>query len=105
MERRRGARQSLSRGVENDEGVLAARARIELGRLAEAEGDAEGAVAEFLKVAVLYAHDEECAEALVRAGDVLARTGKEDRAKDCWSEAARDYPETAWAEEATSRLK
>ncbi|MEL6714080.1 MAG: tetratricopeptide repeat protein, partial [Planctomycetota bacterium] len=101
----RGARQSLARVVDNDEGVLAARARIELARVSEAENDAEGAVAEYLKVAVLYGHAEECAEALVRAGDVLARTGKEERARSVWAEARKDYPKTPWGAKAAQRLE
>ncbi|MEM9380173.1 MAG: tetratricopeptide repeat protein [Planctomycetota bacterium] len=102
---RRASRQSLGRVVEADEGILAAQARIELGRLHEAEKDDESAVAEYLKVAVLYGHAEECAEALVRAGDVLARTGKKDQAAERYREAVDDYPKTAWAAEATKRLK
>ncbi|MEM9802779.1 MAG: tetratricopeptide repeat protein [Planctomycetota bacterium] len=87
-----------------DQGLLAARARIELGRLSEAKGDDEGALAEYLKVAVLYAHDEECAEALVRAGDVLARGGDEDGAAARFREVVSDYPKTEWADEARERL-
>ncbi|MEM6571053.1 MAG: tetratricopeptide repeat protein [Planctomycetota bacterium] len=105
LEERRAARQSLGRVVEADEGILAAQARIELGRLCEAEKDDESAVSEYLKVAVLYGHAEECAEALVRAGDVLARTGKKDQAAERYREAVDDYPKTAWAAEATKRLK
>ena len=101
---RRAARQSLSRVVEKDQGVLAAQARIELGRLHEIEKDDESAISEYLKVAVLYGHAEECAESLVRAGDVLARQGKADRAKAQYEEAIADYPKTPWADEARVRL-
>ncbi len=101
---RRAARQSLSRVVEADQGVLAAQARIETGRIFESESDLEGALSEYLKVAVLYGHAEECAEALVRAGDVLERSGEEGRAKERYEEVLKDYPETKYAAEAKKRL-
>lgn len=104
VKERRAARQSLSRVVEKDQGVLAAQARIELGRMHEAENDDESAISEYLKVAVLYGHAEECAEALVRAGDVLVRQGKADRGKAQYEEAIADYPDTPWADEGRERL-
>lgn len=100
----RSARQSLTRVVERDEGILAAQARIEIGRVHEALKDPESAIAEYLKVAVLYGHAEECAEALVRAGDALAGKGDAKLAKARYEEVVSDYPKTAWAEEARKRL-
>ncbi len=102
---RRAARQSLARVIESDEGVLAAQARIETGRILEDENDLEGALSEYLKVAVLYGHAEECAESLVRAGDVLGRSGEEARAKERYEEVLEDYPETKYAKEAQARLQ
>lgn len=104
LDERRAARQSLSRVVEADEGILAAQARIEIGRLSEKENDLEGAVAEYLKVAFLYGHAEECAEALVRAGDVLDRTGKKEKAREQYDEAIAEYPKTEWAAKARERI-
>lgn len=104
LDERRAARQSLSRVVEKDKGVLSAQARIELGRLSEKENDDEAAISEYLKVAVLYGHADECSEALVRAGDVLKRTGEPERARAQYEEAVKDYPKTAWAAEARKRL-
>ncbi len=102
---RRAARQSLARVIESDEGVLAAQARIETGRILEDENDLEGALSEYLKVAVLYGHAEECAESLVRAGDVLGRSGEEARAKERYEEVLEEYPETKYAKEAQKRLQ
>ena len=102
---RRAARQSLARVIEADEGILAAQARIETGRILEDENDLEGALSEYLKVAVLYGHAEECAESLVRAGDVLKRSGAEARAKERYEEVIEDYPETQYAKEAKKRLQ
>lgn len=105
LDERRAARQSLSRVVEKDKGILSAQARIELGRLSEKENDAEAAISEYLKVAVLYGHADECAEALVRGGDVLARTGEAEGAKAQYEEAVNKYPKTEWAAEARKRLE
>jgi len=87
--RARAARQALARvlSVAGDS-VLGARAHLALGGLALAERDREGALAEYLKVAVLYAAEDEVAEALYRAGDVLAAQGKTAQAEDRWREAA-----------------
>ena len=62
--------------VAEDGGVLSARARIEVGKLDMASGATDDALSEFVKVAVLYAHDEEVAEALVLAGmtETIARS-------------------------------
>ncbi|MFT5733485.1 MAG: TolA-binding protein [Planctomycetota bacterium] len=101
---RRAARQSLGRVIESDEGILAAQARIETGRILEDENDLEGALSEYLKVAVLYGHAEECAEALVRAGEVLERSGEAERARERYEEVLEDYPKTKYAVEAKKRL-
>lgn len=101
---RRAARQALEGVTQRNKGALAAAARVELGRLAEDEGDLEGALAEFLKVAVLYADPEACAEALVRAGGVLERQKDNERAAAQYRDVLSRYPESAFAKEARQRL-
>ncbi|MEM7516337.1 MAG: tetratricopeptide repeat protein, partial [Planctomycetota bacterium] len=82
------ARRALRRVIETDvaSGLFAARARLELGQLAEAEGDEEAALSEYLKVALLFGGDAEACEALVRAGDVLQARGDAEAARDRWQE-------------------
>ena len=105
LARPRAARQALARVLALDgESVLAARAHIQLGRLARSERDTEGALAEFLKVAVLFASPEEVAEALVLAGDCLEEQDKPEAARERYSEAAKEYGNTVFGAKAKSRL-
>jgi len=105
QEKRRGARQAFAKVIENDRGVLAAQARIELGRIALAEGDREAALSEFLRVAVLYAHEEEVAEALFLAGQVLEAQNEREGAIAQYREAVTKYPEAQYAQSAKERLE
>ncbi len=100
----RAARAAFERVAKGDAGILSARARIGLGQLAEAANEAEDALAEYLKVAVLYAHAEEVAEALYRAGDVLAGLGQDDKAAARFEEASQKHPDTVFGRRAKSRL-
>lgn len=103
--RGRPARQALARTLALDDGVLAARARIQLGRLARAEGDLDEALSEFLKVAVLYAADEEVAEALYLAGACLEEQDEAERAIERYREVVEDHPETSHAAPAKARIR
>ncbi|MEM7308198.1 MAG: tetratricopeptide repeat protein [Planctomycetota bacterium] len=105
LERPRAARQALGRVLSLDgESVLAARAHLQLGRLARGEGDLDEALSEFLKVAVLFAADEEVAEALYRAGACLEEQGKQNTARERYREAADKYGKTAFGGRARARL-
>ena len=101
---RRAARQALEGVTTRNKGALAAAARVELGRLAEEEGDLESALAEYLKVAVLYADPDAVSEALFRAGDVLARQGDKERAAAQFRDVISRFPDSTWAKEAQKRL-
>jgi TolA-binding protein len=101
----RGARAAFERVIAKDSGVLAARGRIGLGRLALSGGDAEGALSEFLKVALLYANEEEVAEALYLAGNCLEELGDPDRAREQYRELLDTYGETSFARAARARIR
>ncbi len=100
----RSARQAFERVVARDEGVLAARARLGLGKLALAGNDVEAALSEFLKVALLYSHAEEVAEALLLSGECLDAKGEAEKARDQYREITDKYPESSSADEARRRL-
>jgi TolA-binding protein len=100
----RAARQSFRRVIELDKGQLAAQARIAQGRLFLEEGDGESALSEFLKVALLYAHSEEVAEALFLSGELLEARGERDAALARYREAADQHAETAFGRSARKRL-
>lgn len=100
----RAARAVLAQVIAADEGVLAARARLDLGKLSLAAGDGEAALAEFLKVSLLYAGDEEVAEALLLAGQCLEAAGARERARAQYREILDEHPESSSAAEAARRL-
>ena len=100
----RAARQAFERVLALDEGELAAAARLGIGALAEREGRLDEALSEYLKVAVLYAHDELVAEALVRAGGALEALGQPEKAADRYREVLRVHPRARFAADARDRL-
>ncbi len=100
----RAAKAAFERVLAKDRGVCAARARIELGRLATAAHDDEEALAQFLKVALLYDGGEVVAEASYLAGEVLERLGRVDKAKARYRELVEKQPESAFATLARARL-
>ena len=60
---------------------------------------------QFLKVALLYAHDEEVANALYMAGQCLEQMGQTDGARERYREILDDHPETTFAGAARERLQ
>jgi TolA-binding protein len=100
---RRGARAAFGHVIDKDRGQLSAQARLGIGQIALEENDLEGALSEFLKVALLYAHEEEVAEALFRAGDVLERQGEHELALARFREAA-GHDKTVFGRTARERL-
>ncbi len=103
--KRRAARQAFERVVAQDEGELAAQARLGLGRLLEDEGRTEDALSEYFKVAFLYAHDEEVAEALYRAGTCLETMGDTDKALEQYREVLESHPDARYATEARKGIE
>jgi TolA-binding protein len=91
--------------VARDRGVLAARARLEIGRLHFEAGDKDAALSEFLKVAVLYAHAEEVAEGLFLAAKCLESQGDPSRARAQYQEIVEKHPKSSFAEAARARLR
>ncbi len=100
----RGARAAFERVLALDQGLLAAQAHLEIGRGLHAAGDRDGALSEFLKVAVLYAGDEEVAEALVLSGQVLEEQDQKEQARAQYREALEKHPKARYGAEARRRL-
>jgi len=100
----RPARAALERVLALDKGLLAARARIALGRLALAAGDTDAALSDFLKVVLLCAHDAEVAEAMFLAGTCLEQIGEADRAAEQYRELIDTQPDSPFAAQARARL-
>lgn len=104
LDDRRGARAAFEDVLRRDDGVLAARARLELGRIEEREEAWERALDQFLKVAVLFEGTDEAAEALYASGGVLERLERFDAAAGRYREILDSYPESDVAALATERL-
>lgn len=100
----RGARAAFERVLALDKGLLAAQAHLEIGRVLHTAGDRDGALSEFLKVSVLYAGDEEVAEALVLAGQVLEEQDQQEQARAQYREALEKHPKARYSAEARRRL-
>ena len=101
----RPARAAFERVLALDRGELAARARLGLGRMAEDADRHEEALAEFLKVAVLFGHEAEVSEALYRAGVCLERLEDPDKALDQYREVVAKYPASAFAGPSQERIE
>ncbi|MCB9916592.1 MAG: tetratricopeptide repeat protein [Planctomycetes bacterium] len=100
----RGARAAFDAVLAADQGVFAARARLELGRLELAAGRHEDALSHFLKVALLYAYDDEVAEATLLAGRCLEAQGERALARDQYERVVREHADTRHAAAARERL-
>ncbi len=100
----RAARAAFDETIASDKGVLAARARLEIGRLHFAAGSTEDALAEFMKVAVLYAAEDEVTEGLFNAGQCLEKIGDVDRARAQYTEIVNKHPRSQFAALAKDRL-
>ncbi|MFH0946371.1 MAG: tetratricopeptide repeat protein [Planctomycetota bacterium] len=101
----RAARQAFDRVIALERGVLAARARLELGRMHYAAGEPEKALSEFLKVAVLYGTEAEVSESLFLAGVCLEKIGDHAHARSQYQELVQKYPRSPFAEKARERIE
>lgn len=104
LDKPRAARQSFERVLALDKGVLSARARLALGDLQQAAGQLDAALSEYLKVAVLYAQDEEVSEALFKAGSLLEQQGEVAQASKQFEEIVKEHGKSSFASRAQQRL-
>jgi len=100
----RGARSAFERVLAGDKGVLAARARLELGRLHLAAEQIDEALSEFLKVSLLFAHEAEVAEGLFYAGRCLEAQNEPELARRQYDELVSKHPKSPYADAARERL-
>lgn len=101
----RGARAAFERVVGEDPGVMAARARLGLGRLALDAQDLDEALGQFLKVSLLFAHEAEVSEALYWAGRCLEAQKEPELARRQYQELLDEHADSAFAGEARERMK
>jgi TolA-binding protein len=100
----RGARAAFEKVVGADRGLLAARARLELGRLDSAAGKHEDALANYLKVALLYEGGDVVAESLFLAAGALEALERSDKARARYAELVEKHAASPFAARARERL-
>jgi tetratricopeptide (TPR) repeat protein len=83
--------------VEKHDGQTAARAQFQIGECLYGQRKHEAAVAEFLKVDVLYAYPEWSSAAIYEAGRCLAESGKSAEAMKQFDDVIARFGETSWA--------
>ena len=101
----RPARAAFERVLSLDKGELAAQARLQLGGLLEDQGRPEEALSEYLKVALLYAHEQAVAEALLSAGRCLEALDDAEKARSQYRELLEKHPRSPFAAQARARLE
>ncbi|MCK6477037.1 MAG: tetratricopeptide repeat protein [Phycisphaerales bacterium] len=89
--------------VARHDGATAARAQFQIGECLFAQKKHEEAVAELLKVDVLYAYPEWSAAALYEAGRCLAELRRTADAARQFDEVVERFPESSWAALARER--
>ena len=87
-----------------DKGELAAQARLGIGRLLETQTRLESALAEYLKVSVLYEHAPSVAAALYSAGRCLEALEDPEKAAKQYRELIERYPNSDFLARARKRL-
>jgi TolA-binding protein len=98
------ARKVLERVVATGGDLLAARARLEIAASLLEEDGPEAALSEYLKVAILYAHEDEVARALLGAGGCLEGLGDATKAAERYRELVERFPRHPLVPEAKGRI-
>lgn len=101
----RSARAAFERAISRGEGRVADESRVEIGRAAASAGDHEGALDQFLKVALLSNSAEVVPEALWCAGEELEALNQPARARDRYREIVADHAQSAFAARARKKLE
>lgn len=85
-------------------GESAARARFKLGEIYEARGDFETAAKHFMRVAILFLHEELSPESLLRAASCYSKLDDTEKASQTFDELIREFPDSAQAASARELL-
>lgn len=92
------------RVAERHDGATAARAQFQIGECLFAQRRHEDAIAELLKVDLLFAYPEWSAAALYEAGRCFEALGKAAEARELFQRVRAEFANTQWAPMAASRL-
>jgi TolA-binding protein len=90
--------------AETDSGEKGARARYRLGELLEADEQFSEAARHFMRIAILFFHEELTPNSLFRAATCFEKSGDTARARSVLEELLKDYPESPRAGDAQVKL-
>ena len=99
------ARNWYGKVIEKHNGPTAARAQFQIGETYFAQGKLEQAVAELIKVDIVYNYPDWSARALCEAGRAYEALGRVEDAKKQYADCLKKYPKQPAAKLAESRLK
>lgn len=99
------AEQSFAKTTELSEGPLAAEAQFRIGESRAKAGDLRGAADAFVKLPILYSHEEWVRRGLLQAGIVYQQLRQPDKARRFFEELLSKYPDSAEASAARDRLR
>ncbi len=85
-------------------GDAAARARFRLGELYENQEDFTAAAKSYMRVAILFLHEELSPESLWRAGQCFQKAARLDQARKTYEELVEGYPDSDQAAKAKEQL-
>ncbi|MCR9247879.1 MAG: tetratricopeptide repeat protein [bacterium] len=99
------AEQSYERATRLSEGPLGAEAQFRIGEARQAAGNLQGAVDAFVKLPILYAHEEWVRRGLLGAATVYEQMRQPGKAKRLFEELVSKYPDSAEGKAARARLQ
>ncbi len=88
-----------------DGGEMSARARFQLAALYEEKGEYENAARNYMRLAILFVHENLSPEALWRAANCYQALQNSGQAKSILDELIRDYPDSSFARQARELLE
>ncbi len=86
-------------------GDFAAQARFHLGELYEVKKEYSVAARSYMRVAILFLHEELSPESLWRAGQCFEKASSSDQARKAYKELVDEYPKSEQAAKAKQRLQ
>lgn len=99
------AEAELAKAVALSQGDVAAEAQYRIGEVRRARGDLAGAADAFVRVSILYSHEEWVPKGLLEAGRTFDRLGQQDKAVRLWRELVERFGDSDEAKEVRDRIR
>lgn len=99
------AEAAYAKATELSEGEIAAEASYRIGEVRREAGDLAGAAEAFVRVSILFAHDEWVPKGLLEAGRAFEQLGQHEKALRLWTELVERYAKSAEARQIRDRVR